>query len=116
MSKETKSYIQQRIERERAKSPTYAAAFDEAWLSIQLADRRVKAGLTQAEVAEELGVHQSNIARLERRPFSVRAGTLLGYLRLLGVEWPLSFSAGEPVMAVRSPRGSYRKAKSEESQ
>lgn len=114
MSKASKSYIEQRIEREKAKSAEYAAAFDEAWLSIQLADQRVKAGLTQAEVAEALGIHQSNIARLERKPLSVKAGTLLGYLKVLGVESPLNLQASEPVMAVRSPRGSYRKAKDED--
>jgi transcriptional regulator with XRE-family HTH domain len=49
-----------------------------------LRDARRTAGLTQAQLAERLGVSQSEIARLEKRGANPRLGTLLEAIRAAG--------------------------------
>lgn len=48
-----------------------------------LADARTRAGLTQTQVAERLGVGQSDISKLERRS-DVRLSTLRAYAAAIG--------------------------------
>lgn len=51
--------------------------------STTLAEARARAGLTQSEVAERLGVGQSDVSKLERRA-DVRLSTLRAYARAIG--------------------------------
>lgn len=51
--------------------------------STTLAEARKRAGLTQTQVAERLGVGQSDVSKLERRA-DVRLSTLRAYARALG--------------------------------
>jgi transcriptional regulator with XRE-family HTH domain len=48
-----------------------------------LAEARTRAGLTQTEVAERLGIGQSDVSKLERRS-DVRLSTLRAYARAIG--------------------------------
>ena len=48
-----------------------------------LAEARVRAGLTQTEVAQRLGISQSDVSKLERRD-DLRLSTLARYARALG--------------------------------
>jgi hypothetical protein len=48
-----------------------------------LSDARTRAGLTQAQVAERLGIGQSDVSKLERRP-DVRLSTLRAYAAAIG--------------------------------
>src|SRR5688572_26388156 len=64
------------------------AAKKELWL--QLAEARQAAGLTQAEVAERLGVSQSRVARIEQRGYDAYTlTTLRRYVAALGREFSL---------------------------
>ena len=59
------------------------AAKKELWL--QLVEARMAAGLTQAQVAERLGVSQAQVARIEKRGYdSYTLSTLRRYIRALG--------------------------------
>ena len=51
--------------------------------STTLAEARERAGLTQAEVARRLGIGQSDVSKLERRP-DVLLSTLRAYARAIG--------------------------------
>jgi len=51
--------------------------------STTLAEARARAGLTQAQVAERLGIGQSDVSKLERRT-DVRLSTLRAYARAIG--------------------------------
>lgn len=54
-----------------------------------LADIRLRAGLTQTQVAERMGISQSDVSKLERRT-DVRVSTLRSYARALGARLELS--------------------------
>jgi DNA-binding XRE family transcriptional regulator len=59
------------------------AAKKELWL--QLVEARQDAGLTQAQMAERLGVSQSQVARIEKRGYdSYTLTTLRRYVAALG--------------------------------
>lgn len=54
-----------------------------AFATTTLAEARSRAGLTQARVAERLGISQSDVSKLERRS-DVRLSTLRAYARAIG--------------------------------
>ncbi len=59
------------------------AAKNELWL--QLVEARKAAGLTQAQLAERLGVSQAQVARLEKRGYdSLTLNSLRRYVQALG--------------------------------
>ena len=64
------------------------AAKSELWL--QLVGARQKAGLTQAQLAERLGVTQSWVARIEKQGYdSYTLNTLRRYVEALGGDFSL---------------------------
>jgi predicted XRE-type DNA-binding protein len=64
------------------------AAKQELWL--QLVEARRASGLTQAELAERLGVSQSQVARIEKRGYDAYTlNTLRRYVQALGGEFRL---------------------------
>jgi DNA-binding XRE family transcriptional regulator len=67
------------------------AAKKELWL--QLVEARQAAGLTQAELAERLGVSQAQVARLEKRGYDAYTlNSLRRYVEALGVGYRLEVS------------------------
>ncbi len=78
----------ERLRRDSARSPLVdalreeMAAEDERYRASLAAIRRA-ADLTQAEVAERLGVGQNTVSRAERRP-DLLWSTLVGYLTAVG--------------------------------
>ena len=64
------------------------AAKKELWL--QLVEARQEAGLTQAELAERLGVSQAQVARLEKSGYdSYTLNSLRRYVQALGDDFVL---------------------------
>ena len=64
------------------------AAKKELWL--QLVEARQQAGLTQEQMAERLGVTQSQVARIEKKGYeSYTLTTLRRYVQALGQEYRL---------------------------
>ena len=81
------------------------AAKKELWL--QLVEARQAAGLTQAELAERLGVSQAQVARLEKRGYDAYTLTSLRrYVEALGNGFRLEVSIRppEPEPAGAAPR------------
>src|SRR4051812_13806978 len=71
------------------------AAKKELWL--QLVEARQAAGLTQAEVAERLGISQAQVARIEKRGYDAYTlNTLRRYVRALGEGFQLQVSIHTP--------------------
>lgn len=56
---------------------------------------RRSAGLTQAQVAERLGVTQQTYSQLEAKPEAVSVDRLFRVLRLLKVDMTLSYGAAQ---------------------
>jgi HTH-type transcriptional regulator/antitoxin HipB len=81
--------------------PAYRAISDEEaqkkelWL--QLAEARMAAGLTQAEVAKRLGVSQAQVARIEKRGYDAYTlTTLRRYVKALGESFTLEVAIHYP--------------------
>ncbi len=67
----------------------------ELWL--QLVEARQRAGLTQAELAERLGVSQAQVARLERRGYDAYTlNSLRRYVTALGDGYTLEVNIRTP--------------------
>jgi DNA polymerase III delta prime subunit len=62
----------------------YDALEDEFKAIEALIDARAAAGLTQAQLAQKMGVKQSAVARIESGVLNVRYKTLLSYLKACG--------------------------------
>src|SRR5579885_26805 len=64
------------------------AAKSELWL--QLVEARQAAGLTQAQMAERLGITQSQVSRIEKRGYDAYTlNTLRRYIKALGEGYSL---------------------------
>ncbi|HZT35667.1 MAG TPA: helix-turn-helix domain-containing protein [Nitrososphaera sp.] len=71
------------------------AAKKELWL--QLVEARQAVGLTQAQVAERLGVSQSQVARIEKRGYDAYTlNTLRRYVKALGEGFSLEVKVKQP--------------------
>ena len=69
------------------------AARKELWL--QLVEARQAAGLTQAQLAEHLGVTQSQVARMEKRGYDAYTlKSLRRYVQALGPDFSLEVTVG----------------------
>lgn len=67
------------------------AAKSELWL--QLVEARKAAGLTQAQVAERLGVSQAQVARIEKRGYDAYTlNTLRRFVAALGEDFEIEVS------------------------
>ena len=95
-------WAQQLADPEFARIYAEEAAKRELWL--QLAEARLAAGLTQAQVAQRLGVSQAQVARLEKRGYEAYTLTSLRrYLAALGDEFTLEVRVRHPAQADRVP-------------
>jgi transcriptional regulator with XRE-family HTH domain len=71
------------------------AAKSELWL--QLVEARQAAGLTQAQMAERLGVSQAQVARIEKRGYDAYTlTTLRRYIAALGEGYSLEVHIHTP--------------------
>ena len=71
------------------------AAKKELWL--QLLEARQAAGLTQAQLAERLGVSQAQVARVEKRGYDAYTlNTLRRYVAALGEGYEIEVSIKRP--------------------
>ena len=73
----------------------YAALEEEFTLIEALLDARRKAGLTQAQVAERMGVTQPVVAKLEGGKSNVSFATLKRYAHATGCKVKVEFVAGQ---------------------
>ncbi|KAK45285.1 gluconate transporter [Caballeronia jiangsuensis] len=71
---------------------------------------RKAAGLTQAAVAERLGVTQQTYAQLEANPAAVSVERLFKVLRVLDVELALTRSESPPAVAAKATPARSRRA------
>lgn len=77
------------------------AAKKELWL--QLVEARQAAGLTQAQLAERLGVSQAQVARVEKRGYdSLTLNSLRRYVAALGNGFALEVHVRQPDRAQQS--------------
>ncbi len=67
------------------------------WEAIKLVTRlkveRERRGLSQAQIAERMGIAQPHVARIERRPWSASLGRIMAYAHAIGVTVEVSDSS-----------------------
>jgi DNA-binding XRE family transcriptional regulator len=69
-------------------------------LWLQLVEARQAAGLTQAELAERLGVSRAHVARIEKRGYDAHSlNTLRRYVAALGEGFSLEVAVRRPASA-----------------
>ena len=64
----------------------YEALMPEYELKRELIKARIKSGLTQSQLAERMGMKQSNLARLERASGDFKFQTIIKYAKALGLK------------------------------
>ena len=80
---------------ERRRIYEQEATKKDLWL--QLVEARLAAGLTQAELAERLGVSQAQVARLEKRGYDAHTlSSLRRYVAALGEGFSLEVNVQHP--------------------
>lgn len=79
--------------RDPEKQEIYAEEASKMDLWLQLVEARQAAGITQAELAERLGVSQAQVARLEKRNYaSYTLRSLEHYVKALGDDFELEIN------------------------
>jgi ribosome-binding protein aMBF1 (putative translation factor) len=87
------------LDRALGRDPDFRRAVQEAREELNVAqqiyDARIKAGLTQAELARKIGSHQSAVARMEDADYDSHSlATLRKIAHALGVELTVEFKTG----------------------
>jgi len=106
MTVEERNYLEWRDEflADPARRAIYEeeAAKSELWL--QLVEARQQAGLTQQQMAERLGVSQSQVARIEKRGYDAYTlNTLRRYVQALGEGYSLEVRINTPTSQDEQP-------------
>lgn len=63
--------------------------------TMTLKELRKARGLTQVQVAERMGTHQSHVSKIEKKPSVVYITTLRRYLSALGVSFSMEANFGD---------------------
>lgn len=77
-------WLDEVIEERKKTDKAFEAAWPEAEERVRLATLRKRSGLTQAQVAEIMGVSQPRVAEIERHPYRVSYGRVRRYLEAIG--------------------------------
>lgn len=82
------SDLDQYIAKRAAHDPDFAEGFEVGYaqfkIGVMLRQAREAAGLTQEQVARQLGTHKSAISRIENHAEDVRLSTLHAYAQAVG--------------------------------
>jgi DNA-binding XRE family transcriptional regulator len=80
--------LQKYIKERAARDPEFAQGFDEGYanfkLGVLLREAREKAGLTQEEIAFQMGMAASTVAKIENQTEDVRLALIRRYAHVLG--------------------------------
>jgi len=80
-----KDYLDEVVERECGEDPIFAAEWAEMRARKALARIRRDHQLTQAAVAELMGLPQSRVAEIERSPGKVSFARIVAYAKAVGI-------------------------------
>lgn len=84
------SDVERHIEERRRRDPEFAEGFDAGFtdfkIGVLLRQTREAAGLTQEQVARQLGTQKSAISRMENHAEDVRLSTLRAYAQAVGAQ------------------------------
>ena len=83
------------VERRSQNDPDFADSFEAGYadfkIGVLLRQAREDAGLTQEQVANQLGTQKSAISRIENHAEDIRLSTLREYARVVGADLRIQF-------------------------
>jgi DNA-binding phage protein len=86
-----------RYVKQQLKTPAVRQAYEEETkvlsIGVELANQRRRKGLTQAQVAKQIGTSAPQLSRTERRPENVNMRTLIRYAEAVGMELDIKLVA-----------------------
>ena len=89
------SDVNRYVERRSQKDPDFADGFEAGYadfkIGVLLRQAREDAGLTQEQVANQLGTQKSAISRIENHAEDIRLSTLREYARAVGADLRIQF-------------------------
>ena len=85
------AYIDQRKQRDPEFTEGFESGYADFKIGVLLRQARETAGLTQEEVANQLGTQKSAISRIENHAEDVRLSTLRAYARAVGAQLQIQF-------------------------
>ena len=91
---DVRQYIESRSKRDPNFAEGYDLGYSEFKIGVLLRQAREAAGLTQAEVAKQLGTQKSAISRIENHAEDVRLSTLRAYAKALGAQLHIQIVSG----------------------
>ena len=84
-------YIERRSQRDPDFSDGFEAGYADFKIGVLLRQAREDAGLTQEQVANQLGTQKSAISRIENHAEDIRLSTLREYARAVGADLRIQF-------------------------
>ena len=82
-----KDYLDELIETNMERDPRFAGKWPSVEAALSLAAMRQKAGLTQQEVADRMGVARPRVAEIERDPSRVGFARVARYAAAVGARF-----------------------------
>lgn len=97
------------LERLVGEDPELVLSLAQERLRVRVTDAMQQArqlqGLTQAGLAERMGITQGRVSRLESAHYDRRLDSLVAYLHAAGAELVMAFKAGDTLIQVARPAG-----------
>lgn len=84
-------YIERRSQRDPDFADDFEAGYVDFKIGVLLRQAREDAGLTQEQVANQLGTQKSAISRIENHAEDIRLSTLREYARAVGADLRIQF-------------------------
>ncbi len=88
---DVKRYIEERKRRDAEFAEGFDLGYTDFKIGVLLRQAREAAGLTQEQVARQLGTQKSAISRMENHAEDVRLSTLRAYAQAVGANLHISF-------------------------
>jgi len=105
-------YLEELIDDRRAKDPEFAQIWAAVELVDELASRREAMGLSQQQIADQMGVARARVSEIENHPERVSFARILAYANSVGAHFTVNgpkvsvtrptAPKGRPVIAVRA--------------
>jgi DNA-binding XRE family transcriptional regulator len=86
MMSDLQDYVSNRTAHDLEFAGYFEAGYNEFKIGVILRQAREAAGLTQEQVARQLGTHKSAISRMENHADDVRLSTLRAYAQAVGAQ------------------------------
>jgi DNA-binding XRE family transcriptional regulator len=93
---DVRQYIEERSKRDPEFAEGFVLGYSDFKIGVLLRQAREEAGLTQEQVARQLGTQKSAISRMENHAEDVRLSTLRAYAQAVGAKIQIQLISSQP--------------------